>query len=815
MSEARGASIRFAVLGVLCALAGVLLVLGFAPRALAAGDANSNACLSETEASPGFTTYLPDCRADELVSPAFGGGLPPLGPQLGSRPPSISPDGEHILGHSFGGFAETGNLEENGFEFGALYEFSRAAGGWTAEALDPPASEYPRREFVLASADLSRSLWELAAPAHSGEEIGVLENGYDGWTLAVREQAGAGKGRFVTVGPLVAPGHHGPGAAELPAASSDLGHILVSLTNEDGELWPGDETAAGGRSLYEYDRDAGGEPALVGVRNSGRLNGSPHINEGAELVSRCGTRLGSAGTASVYNAMSADGETVYFTALECPGGPAKNELYARVGAAKTLDLSEPPLAGPESIPGRECTGACETDETSSTSHQPAVFQGASSDGTKVFFTSEQPLLNAAIGAGNGLYEETIDGTGAAAHATSLTLIAGHVPGVARISETGTRIYYESTEALAPGGEAEGLNLYGYDTETSHTAFVTTLMTHAEVQVLELEGVESAQLKRDIEQRTGVSVLDQGYAPGLGRPFDTTRDGQFLVFASARDLTGPEDSSSVSQLFEYNAETEMLTRASAGQKNPGASFECPATKTVEAGYDCNGNTKDPEDTPLMVPPPSFAAHSEPASATSNLSVTEDGSVVFASPLTLTPQATPSRVIAESEGVILARTENIYEYRSGNVYLVSPADEAAPLKLPVHQDGLSRLYGIDPSGRDLFFETTDSLVPQDTDTQSSWYDAREDGGFPAPTLSPECDGEACQGAPPATPVFAVPGSNAQAGSGNLAGGGELNPPKPAVKSAAKSKAKLCKKGFVRKKAKCVKAPKRTKKSAKGRK
>jgi hypothetical protein len=84
------------------------------------------------------------------------------------------------------------------------------------------------------------------------------------------------------------------------------------------------------------------------------------------------------------------------------------------------------------------------------------------------------------------------------------------------------------------------------------------------------------------------------------------------------------------------------------------------------------------------------------------------------------------------------------------------------------GQSRLLGVDETGEDVFFATTDSLVPQDTDTQYSWYDARREGGFPAPSLTSGCIGSAtCQGGltvPPALP--AVGGSASAAAGGNLA-------------------------------------------------
>jgi 5-hydroxyisourate hydrolase-like protein (transthyretin family) len=75
--------------------------------------------------------------------------------------------------------------------------------------------------------------------------------------------------------------------------------------------------------------------------------------------------------------------------------------------------------------------------------------------------------------------------------------------------------------------------------------------------------------------------------------------------------------------------------------------------------------------------------------------------------------------------------------------------------------------------VFFTTEARLVGQDTDELSDLYDARVDGGFPAPKVT-GCVGEGCQGAPP-TPLASVsPGSLSPSGAGNL-----TPPPAPPAK------------------------------------
>jgi hypothetical protein len=717
--------------------------------AQAIGDANHSSCPSETESSPGFHAYLPDCRAYELVSPPFVSGASLWGLEKG-EPPPMSANGEHVLSKVLGGFAETGSLEQKGPSYGALYEFSRTAAGWTAEALQPPDSLYPRSEFVFASADFSHSLWEVQVPAAPGEELpvglpGGPENGIfarnDG-TLAIREAAGAGKGRFTLVGPETAPGHEesAQGIAGFPVqgASADLSHLLLNVWAEAKQLWPGDETQQGGPSLYEYRGTGDREPVLVGVRNEGPLDGEPYLNDGAELVSRCGTVLGSAGAGgTLANAVSASGEVVYFTALACAGAPGVNELYARFDGQRTVDISEP-RTGP--------AGDCATCDESNPSS--AAFEAASEDGSKAFFTSEQELLPGARG--DGLYEYDFNATDPHER---LSLVAPEVTGVAAIAQDGGRVYFQSAGVLTAtaNGNGEvaqqgGENLYMYDTEAGEAAF------------------------------TGKPVFVAQEA-GNTR---TTRDGQFLVFESARHLAHTNDTSVVAQLFEYDADTDTIARVSVGQTSP-AGYECEITHVVEPGFNCDGNATSGG----FALPRSIAEYEyftwAPTQATSGLAVSADGAVEFESAIALTPLA-------------VAGKENVYEYHEGSVYLISPGEELISFK----PSEAPRAMGIDESGQNAFFATTASLLPQDTDSQSSWYDARQDGGFPGPVAQPACVGETCQGPLGAAPSLAAPAS------ANAAGGGNLAPPAPVPVVKPKPTVK-CRKGYVKKKGKCVKKPK----------
>jgi hypothetical protein len=92
--------------------------------------------------------------------------------------------------------------------------------------------------------------------------------------------------------------------------------------------------------------------------------------------------------------------------------------------------------------------------------------------------------------------------------------------------------------------------------------------------------------------------------------------------------------------------------------------------------------------------------------------------------------------------------------GCVYLISSGQSKGP----------DYLYGASDSGDDVFFVTSDVLVPGDDDTPSI-YDARVNGGFPV-QVSPNCEGDSCHSPLGAGPSLASPVTEAAGKSGNVA-------------------------------------------------
>ena len=759
----------------------------------------------------GLSANLPDCRAYELVTPPYKEGSP-------AYLIAVSPDGQHAIVQSVGDFGDAKGSPENE---GATYGLTRTAAGWSETGIDLEQSRFPFEKFFQASEVLDKSLWQAR---ESSQPIGVVG-------LYIREADGLVQDLGPTKNPEgTSKGLPGLGLTsgfDFPTyvqGSRDLSHVVFardsSYSTEAEErnpsLWRGDMTAPGQLpSLYEYTAGGSqpGEPRLVGVENDGTLHGNPHLNEGTVLASECGTKLGSReGTGGENNggenAVSENGATVFFTAMHnenCAGRqPPVNELDARLGGEKTLRISSPshPLAQGAGSGPEECDPACEA-----ASSEAGVFQGASRDGSMVFFLTKQSLLNGdegGTGTGQDLYEAQIEGQGTGARLARLIQVshdpnsgqAAEVEGVTRVSEDGSHIYFVARGVLAGNSSGQAApfstahqgaeNLYVNEPDPANpgryqTVFVAMLCSKA--------GLSGSVSDSECHSSDAEMWNVVGQAPAQATP-----DGRFLVFSTATDLTAPEDTSTVSQVFRYEAETGALVRVSIGQRG---SYECPTTKAIEARFNCNGNTST---FPVSIGRPTAG---RPAA------ISADGTyIVFQSADGLTAGALDGQaetIEVERSGTVEKETyfaKNVYEYHDGEVSLISDGrDTSASLG-----ESSVQLQGITQSGADVFFTTADRLVPQDTDTQQDIYDARMGGGFPAPPVPTPCAEAACQGGLPSPPLFGAPSSATFSGVGNL------TPPPP---TAPKKILVKCSKGKRLSHGKCVKAKTKSRKKAKSRK
>jgi hypothetical protein len=722
----------------------------------------------------GPSLRLPDCRAYEMVTPPYQEGFP-------TSVTAVSEDGSRVVGESFGVFA---GAENDYFNFGSsggpdinnestggeFYAFLRGQSGWVASAIGPPASRFP--EYVLprrtVEEGIPAALGSVIQPVTPGkktehqEELAVgsnldlAESVFVAETV-VEEEAQAVEGAKGHVGdfyvrkaggPLESVGSVIPPSVR-PAEAIESGEregkfftfeafrgasagvpsaLFYSMRKAH---WLFDYSDPGTESLYEYRGVGSAAPLLVGV--SGGVSST-------SLISACGT---------MYNGSSETGERVLFTAAACGSSPSVGELWVREDngqpGARSVAISEPSV--------EDCS-LCDTAEGV---RKPAVAMGFSSDGSKVFFTTSQPLLGEDTS--KNLYEYDFDRQAGSrvvrisgGDSTVSNPIAD-VESVVGASPDGSHVYFTASGVLTktPNGLGEEAkagqsNLYVYERDAQYP---------------------NGRIEFVVPWADADTFLGSLFGQTERSTITMSGNGRFVVFDSIAHLTA-DDLSSIAQAFEYDAQAGSIVRVSIGQD----------------GYNSDGNNASAE---------SFTIGPNPNLYTPNtLLVADDGAVFFNSYNPLVPQA----VNGSSNG---------YEYREGTVSMITDGEDLKG----------SAITGISVSGGDVFFHTLDRLVPRDTNSQVDVYDARVDGGFAEPPPPPSCQADACQGALSAAPVLLSPASEFQAGAETLEPAVPVaQAPKAGVKGKPKAKRKKTKlRGKGRKARKAGRASRRARSVAGG--
>jgi hypothetical protein len=417
--------------------------------------------------------------------------------------------------------------------------------------------------------------------------------------------------------------------------------------------------------------------------------------------------------------------------------PAK-ELFARIAQTHTTAISEPAAFGPAApYPGCEhepCIKAVNDKED----WRGASFAGASNDGSKVFFTSNQRLTDSADIEGN-LYEYDFNRSEQEGHLIDVSAsdTSDHEPrvqGVVATSADGSHVYFvargvltTATNSLGKVAEDGANNLYVFERNEPNPS--------GRVQFIsQLPDADSFNWNKNNAE---------GFA-------NVTPDGRILVFESDGALTPDVTrSDGATQIYRYDASTAELTRVSIGER----------------GFNDNGNSGQ-GDAKIVA---AFEGFSRAGALRSDPTMSNDGSYVFfTTPIGLTPAALNDIEIG-MEGAKAIYAENVYEWHNGQVSLISDGQDTTMVvgyKSSVHLDGS------DGSGANVFFTTADQLQPQDTDTQRDLYDARICTSQspcipPAPQPPPPCLGETCHGTPAGSPTLEIGPTATLHGNGNLSG------------------------------------------------
>jgi len=686
---------------------------------------------------------LADSRAWEMVSPPN---------KQGAAVEALTREGGIILSAEDGDsltYVVKGALDENA-EGNRSPEWQqviarREPGGWHSEDIATPSSKAKgvvpgaTPEYQYFAPNLSTALVQPPGGSSTQAEPPLAE-GVKQATMYLRDNA---TGTYL---PLVTEANVAPGVTfgnqlNFVTATPDLSHVIFN----SGVALNGPSSAAG---LYEW---AHGALSLVGVRRNGRPAGG--------LV-----ELGYSHTTA--GAVSNDGSRIVWTTVE--EEPKLGHLYLR------------DTRRDETVQVDAAEGTAE----------PAVgmarFQGASGDGSRIFFTDRQRLTMDATAEPATNEQEpygepdlyvcevaVVDGR-IACHVKDLTIdytkgahadVQGAVLGM---NQEGTSVYVVARGVLAANesGNHEhaidrGDNLYElhFDGTQWSTTFIATLS------------------REDSPEWEANQLANTAYLTARVSP-----NGRYLAFMSSAPLTGydnidanPEAKSARDEeVFLYDSQAASLRCVSCNPSGarPEGVLDTEGVgeglgllvdrRKVWFGHWLAGNV------------PGWTAENLTSALIQSRYLSDDGRLFFNSPDDLVSAA-------------INHKEDVYEYEpSGVGGCVSPTGGCVSLISGGGSDRESAFIEATPDGSDVFFVTAAQLLPQDTDTAFDIYDARECTAD-SPCLTRPGEGEApctetgtCR---PAGPARQIPGG--PAGTASFSGPGNVLSRSPAAKHGVEAK------------------------------
>lgn len=651
---------------------------------------------------------LPDNRAYEMVTPVEKNGVDP-GVAVSA------PTGNVVDWEANGGL---GDATSGGI---TLYQSQRTAGGWQTVALTPKPPTLlgllQEQAPMFWTPDLSKTIY--ATP--ESYDITNFENGASNLYL----QSPEGSLSWISQGTQIG---STPDEITFDGSTPEAEHVVFSTEESLVPQATGIEPNGYRPTDYLYERNvASGQTTLIDVDNSGNLlNPEGAILGNGNWLARGEPPAISYLPANLYgtttNAISSDGSKIFF---ESPP-PSLYEAELEPSFSQTVHLYM--RDGSETVP---------IDNPAITNGPGARYEGASEDGSLVFFSSDEALGGDPY-ADKEIYEFDTSSRTVTPISTGEGSSDGRVLGITAIANDGSHVYFVAKGLLATNTNSEDQiategapNLYVYDTSTHKTTFIATVS---------LKDAEAEP------ERPGPLTADPDYE----RAAVPTPDGSVLVFESSADLTG-QNSSGYFEIYRYQADTGALSCVSCTPDG--------VTPTGSATMgDVGGGSYGPPGKPLAM--------------------SADGSrIFFDSPDALVPEAINGGEQHSSLFGTLS-TFDVYEWENGVVSLISDGRSSTS----------SLLSSTTPSGNDVFFNTAASLVPQDTDGgERDIYDARVDGGFSASSggASTPCDnGASCRGPIGPAPSFVMPSSASQ-GTENLAPQVKAKPKPKSTKSKPKSK------------------------------
>jgi hypothetical protein len=714
-------------------------------------------------------------------------------------------------------YLTTKPIEEDAPGFGVVFEqvlSTRGNGGWESKDVSAPHAEPPQvtagegLEYRAFSEDFSSALVEPFGEFTSlkpdvfppdTEQTPYLRHDltcasspstcYEPLLTAAPGYADVPAGtRFGGTFPQILPGW------SVMATTPDLTHVILGNIGEGASALRNGESS---NALYEWSASAPfgeGELQLVSV-----------LPDGTPTSGTIGTLFAEKGNSA--RAMSHDGARVVWTG-EGDGGLYLTDMS--LGRSVRLDVPE---------------AHCLAEGECGAGNVAPILQTMNNDGSRVFFSDSQQLLPGA-GAGD-LYECAIV-IEAAAPRCELHDVA---PGAGLLGETivgasedANYIYFVSNNVVGDGARHGAV--HGDCTEDKEedanewkraapAAACNLYMVHYDSGA----GWEPPVL---------VGVLSGDDEPAWRwepdrRAARVSPDGQWLAFMSNRSLTGYDNRDAHSGRPD---EEVFLYHAGSGGTGSLVCASCDPTGARPTGFEVGPfslgrlatSEEWPEDAWLAGSIPGWTGYTTLTSLYQSRYLFDSGRLFFNSSDALVPQDINNQV-------------DVYEFEPPNTAPEPPPNDTCTTGSSTynpatggcvnlissgtsHQE--SGFYDASATGDDVFFITTEALVPQDPGGAESIYDAHvcNAEGIPCtqPTATPaECTNtDACRTAPSPQPdIFQAPPSATFTGPGNLTPGGRAaSRPKVETRAQKLTKAlRTCRKDRVKTKRKsCEAAAKR---------
>jgi hypothetical protein len=668
-----------------------------------------------TTQPPGGSFVLPDGRQWELVSPPnkHGAVIEPIG-FYGAIQAAENGDAMTYMTNG------TIELEPAGYANAGQVFSQRGPHGWSSKDIATPHNSRASTggsafEYQLFSADLSLGLVNPDAPftplsAGETERSPNLRHDFTCesspstcyTSLVNREDVAPGLKWDVNF-------PEGSPSVEIAGATPDLSHVILS--DENGLT----ETSSHNGNLYEW---SAGHLQLVSIKP---------VAEGGAAASSPGLGSVEGGPSHEIGAISNDGSRIFW--------------HAETGEGQTLYMRD-----------------TQSQETLKIGSGEVVFQAASSEGSRVFFSTDS----------NGDEVQELDVCDVVSAAGKLScdmtkLAPEMLSSVLGISKDGSWAYFVSDAKLANGAVAgHCLGAYWY--------FLQAPGAMCNLYALHYNGTtwESPKL---IAVLSGEDHSDWQNGPAY-RPTSVSADGKWLAFMSQRGLTGYDNRDAFGgkpdeEVYLYDSQTEKLSCVS-----------CDPTGARPVGQEANRESKGSpelsfstwnEGTWLAATIPGWTNTQAPGSALyQSRYLSESGRLFFNSRDALVPQDVNGEWDVyeyEPEGIGGCQSSSAtFSVRTGGcVSLISSGTSPQP----------SGFMDASASGDDVFFLTTSQLTSEDFDSAYDIYDAHACSAaepcVPAPTSPPPCSTEAsCRPAPTPQPAsFGAPASQTFSGIGNPPG------------------------------------------------